>query len=113
MPSSVLDFLGLNLYKSFRLHRFRESPIKNIVSISNARKDFAKMIREIQKNPEAVFRITVRNEIVAEIRSARTMLQPGEAVRKLVHLRQELSFPIKGKSKEPTSKKVSDYLYSQ
>ena len=87
--------------------------MKNIVSISNARKDLPRMIKEIQKNPEAVFKITVRNETIAEIRSARTMVQPGEAVRKLVHLRQKLSFPIKGKFKEPISKRVNDYLYSQ
>ena len=87
--------------------------MKNVVSISNARKDLPKMIREIQKNPEAVFKITVRNETIAEIRSARMMVQPGEAVRKLVHLGQKLSFPTKGKSKGPTSKKVSGYLYSQ
>ena len=87
--------------------------MKNIVSISNARKDLPKMIKEIQKNPETVFEITVRDEPVAEIRSAKTMVQPGEAVRKLIQLRGRLSHPIKGQSKEPISQRFKDYLYLQ
>jgi hypothetical protein len=50
---------------------------------------------------------------IVSISNARKDLQPGKAVRKLVHLRQKLSFPIKGKSKEQISKRVNDYLYSQ
>jgi len=87
--------------------------MKNIVSISNARKDLPKMIKEIQKNPETVFKITVRDEPVAEIRSAKAMVQPGEAVRKLIQLRGRLSHPIKGQSKEPISQRFKDYLYLQ
>jgi hypothetical protein len=87
--------------------------MKNIVSISNARKDLPKMIKEIQKNPETVFEITVRDEPVAEIRSAKAMVQPGEAVRKLIQLRGRLSHPVKGQSKEPISQRFKDYLYLQ
>ena len=85
--------------------------MKNIVSISNARKDLPKLIREIGKNPEVVFKITVHNETVAEIRSAKTMVQRGEAVQKLLRLRKKLSSGIKGRSKEPISQRVKDYLY--
>jgi hypothetical protein len=87
--------------------------MKNVVSISNARKDLPKMVKEIQRNPETVFRITVRDEPVAEIRSAKAMVQAGEAVRKLLHLRQKLSFRFKGRTKEPISQRVKDHLYSQ
>jgi hypothetical protein len=87
--------------------------MKNIVSISNARKILPKMIKEIEKNPETVFNITVRNETVAEIRSARPMVQPGEAVQKLVHLRRKLSTETKGQPKEPISQRVKKYLYPQ
>jgi len=87
--------------------------MKNVVSISNARKDLPKMIKEIQKNPETVFEITVRDEPVAEIRSAKAMVQPGEAVRKLIQLRGRLSHPVKGQSKEPISQRFKDYLYLQ
>lgn len=71
------------------------------------------MIRKIQKNPETVFKIAVRNETIAEVRSAKTMVVPGEAVRKLIHLRQKLSYPVKEKARKPISKRVKDYLYSQ
>lgn len=87
--------------------------MKNIVSISNARKELPKMLKEIQKNPDTVFKITVHDETIAEIRSAKTMVQPGEAVQKLIHLRQKLSSPLQGKSKEPISRRVKDYLYIQ
>lgn len=87
--------------------------MENIVSISNARKDLPKMIREIQRNPEAVFKIRVRNETVAEIRSVKRMVQPGEAVRKLLHLRQKLSRTLGTKTREPISRRVKDYLYVQ
>jgi len=87
--------------------------MKSVVSISNARKDLPKMVKEIQRNPETIFRITVRDEPVAEIRSAKVMVQAGEAVRKLLNLRQKLSFRFKGKTKEPISRRVKDHLYSQ
>lgn len=87
--------------------------MKNIISISNARKDLPKLIREIEKHPEVVFEITVRNETVAEIRSAKTMVQPGEAVQKLVRLRKKLSSGSRGQSREPISQRVKDYLYSE
>ena len=69
------------------------------------------MIKEIQRNPSTVYRISVRNETVAELRSAKPMVAPGEAVRKLIQLREELSFPVGSKGKEPISKKVKSYLY--
>jgi len=84
--------------------------MKNIVSISNARKDLPRMIREIQKNPETMYKIAVRNETIAELRSAQTMIQPGEAVRKLIRLRQRLSHSIRSETKEPISKRFKDYL---
>jgi len=87
--------------------------MKNIVSISNARKDLPRMIREIQKNPETMYKISVRNETIAELRSAQTMIQPGEAVRKLIRLRQRLSPSIRSETKEPISKRFKDYLYPE
>ena len=87
--------------------------MKNVISISNARKDLPKMVKEIQRNPETVFEITVHNETVAEIRSAKAMVQPVEAVRKLIDLRQKLSVSLRGKSREPISQRIKDHLYSE
>lgn len=85
--------------------------MKNIISISNARKELPRLIREIQKNPQTVFEISVRHETVAEIRSARPMVKPGEAVHKLIRLRKKLSHPVKGRDREPVSKRIKDFLY--
>jgi len=97
----------------YRLYQLEESEMKNIVSISNARKDLPKLIREIEKHPEVVFEITVRNETVAEIRSAKTIMQPGEAVQKLIRLRKKLSSGSRGQSRESISQRVKDYLYPE
>jgi hypothetical protein len=85
--------------------------MKNILSISNARKELPRLVREIQKNPQAVFQISVRNETIAEIRCAKPMVAPGEAVRKLLDLRKRLSTGAKGKKREAISCRVKDSLY--
>jgi len=82
-----------------------------VISVSDARKGLPRLIREIQKNPQLVFQISVRKETVAEIRSAKPMVTPGEAVKRLVRLRKRLSHSAKGKEREPISQKTKDYLY--
>lgn len=87
--------------------------MKNIVSISHARRDLPKMVRELQKNPEMVYLVQVRGETIAEIRSAKRLVEPGEAARKLIRLRQKVSPLSRGKTEEPISKRVKDYLYGR
>ena len=85
--------------------------MKNILSISNAGKELPRLVREIQKNPQTGFRISGRNETIAEIRSAKPMITPGEAVRKLLDLRKSLSMGAKGKKGEGISCRIKDSLY--
>jgi len=87
--------------------------MKNVISISEARRALPRMIKEIQKNPEAVFKITVRSETIAEIRSTGTMVAPGDAVRKLIQFRKKLSSSAKPKGRQPISRKIKDYLYPE
>jgi len=87
--------------------------MKNVISISNARKDLPKMVREIQRNPQTVFRIAVRSETVAELRAAKPMAPPGEAVRKLIQLRQDLASTVRGKRKVTISRNVKKLLYTR
>ena len=87
--------------------------MKNVISISKARMELPKIIREIQKKPGTVFTITVRNEKVAEVRSANMMVPAGEAVRKLANLRKKLFHPLRERDQEPVSKRVKDYLYPE
>ena len=85
------------MYNLHSLYPYGESLMTNVISISNARKDLPRMVREIQKNPQTVFKIAVRSETVAELRAAKPMVPPGEAVRKLMQLRQDLSFAVRDK----------------
>ena len=78
--------------------------MKTIISISNARKELPRLLREIQKNPHTIFQISVRHEPIAEIRSAHPMVAPGEAVNKLIRLRKKLSRFAKGKGRERVSR---------
>jgi hypothetical protein len=86
--------------------------MKNVISISDARKDLPKMLKEIQRNPGTVFKIAVRSETVAELRAATPMVSPGEAVRKLIQLRKDFSLADRGKRKVTISKNVKEFLYS-
>jgi len=52
--------------------------VKSVISISEARKELPRMIREIQRKPATVFKITVRNETIAEVRSANRMVPAGK-----------------------------------
>jgi hypothetical protein len=94
-----------------QMTRFPEGSVKTIISISNARKELPRLIREIQKNPHTIFQISVRHEPIAEIRSAHPMVAPGEAVNKLIRLRKKLSRSTKGKGRERVSPRVKDFLY--
>jgi hypothetical protein len=87
--------------------------VKNVISISEARKELPRMIREIQKKPATVFKITLRNETIAEVRSANRMVPEGEAVRKLANLRKKLFHSAKEEGQDPVSKRVKDYLYPE
>ncbi len=87
-----------------------KTSMKNVVSISSARKDLPKMVREIQRNPGTVFRIAVRSETVGELRASKLMAPPGEAIRKLIQLRRELSSAARGKKKVNISKNTKALL---
>jgi len=87
--------------------------MRNVISISRARKELPKMVREIQRNPAAVFKIAVRSETVAELRRAKPMIAPGEAVRTLIRLRQDLAASARGKRKVSVSKNVKKFLYGR
>ena len=84
--------------------------MKTIISISNARKELPRLIREIQRNPYTIFQISVRHEPIAEIRSVHPMVAPGEAVIKLIRLRKKLSRFAKGRP-GTRFQRVKDFLY--
>jgi len=79
------------------------------LSISEARKRLPELVRQVKKNPGAAVEITVRDEVVAELRAALPEPEPGAAARKLVELMKRL--PKSRKRRTDVSSKVKEYLY--
>lgn len=83
--------------------------MKNVISITEARKRLPGIIKSLKISPDSVFRITVHDEVVAEIRSPQKV-NPGEAADKLLQLRKKSRLPGK-KYEEPISDNVKEHLY--
>jgi len=56
------------------------------LSISEARKRLPELVRQVRKDTGAKVEITVRDEVVAELRATLPEPEPGAAAKKLVQL---------------------------
>jgi hypothetical protein len=81
--------------------------VKNVISISDARKKLPSIIKALKASPDSVFQITVHDEVVAEIKRP-PMVKPGEAAARLLELRKKHRTR---KKKYPISENIKDYLY--
>jgi antitoxin (DNA-binding transcriptional repressor) of toxin-antitoxin stability system len=79
------------------------------LSISEARKRLPDLVRRVRKDPGAPVQITVRDEIVAELRAPLPEPKPGAAARKLVALMRKL--PKHRGRKTSVSSHVKAHLY--
>ena len=79
------------------------------LSISEARKKLPQLVRQVRKDPGAPVQITVRDEIVAELRAPLPEPQPGAAAKKLVELMRKL--PKHRGRKTDISAHVKEHLY--
>lgn len=82
--------------------------MKNVISISEARKNLPGIIKSLKATPDMIYQITVHDEIVAEIRTP-PKIQPGEAAARLLEIRRRIG-PKKYKTK-PVSENIKDFLY--
>lgn len=83
--------------------------MKNVISITEARKHLPGIVKSLKTSPDTVFQITVHNEIVAEIKRP-SVIKPGEAAAKLIELRKK----VRGKGKvypTPISDNIKEHLY--
>jgi len=82
--------------------------MKTVISISEARKKLPSIIKSLKSSPGTVYQITVRDEVVAELRTP-PKIEPGAAAAKLLELRKHLG----GKKyrTKPVSENVKEYLY--
>jgi antitoxin (DNA-binding transcriptional repressor) of toxin-antitoxin stability system len=81
------------------------------VSISEARRRLPELVRQVRKDPGTVVQVTVRDELVAEIRAALPEPAPGAAARALLELRRKL--PKARGPKTDVSGHVKEYLYGR
>jgi antitoxin (DNA-binding transcriptional repressor) of toxin-antitoxin stability system len=79
------------------------------LSISEARKRLPELVRRVRDNAEAKIEITVRDEVVAELRGPLPEPRPGAAAKKLRALMQRL--PKRTGRKTNVSGRVREYLY--
>jgi hypothetical protein len=82
--------------------------MKNVISITEARKRLPGIIKSLKTSPDTVFQITVHDEVVAEIRTP-PKIKPGEAAAKLLELRKRLG--RKKYKTKPISENIKEYLY--
>ena len=60
------------------------------LSISEARKRLPELVRQVRKDAGAKVEITVRDEVVAELRATLPEPEPGAAAKKLAQLMRRL-----------------------
>jgi len=80
------------------------------ISITEARKRLPELVRRVRRDAGMIIQITVRDEVVAELRPALPEPEPGAAARKLVELMEGL--PKHRGPKGGVSKRVKEYLYA-
>jgi antitoxin (DNA-binding transcriptional repressor) of toxin-antitoxin stability system len=81
------------------------------VSISEARRRLPQLVRQVKQDRGSVVQITVRNEVVAELRAALPEPEPGAAARALLELARKL--PKHRGRRRNISGHVKEYLYGR
>ena len=81
------------------------------IPISEARRRLPELVRRVHKDAGTVVQITVRDEVLAELRPVLPEPEPGAAARKLVEIMRKL--PKHRGRKTDVSSRVKDYLYGK
>jgi antitoxin (DNA-binding transcriptional repressor) of toxin-antitoxin stability system len=81
------------------------------LSITEARKRLPELVRQVRKDAGAKVEITVRDEIVAELRAVQPGPEPGLAARKLLELRKKLAKKGMKSRRTDVSSHVKEHLY--
>jgi antitoxin (DNA-binding transcriptional repressor) of toxin-antitoxin stability system len=82
------------------------------LSISEARRRLPELVRQVKQDRGSVVQITVRDEVVAELRAALPEPEPGAAARALLELAHKLPKPRRGRPTD-ISAHVKEYLYGR
>ena len=79
------------------------------VSISEARRRLPQLVRQVKHDRGSVVQITVRDEVVAELRAAIPEPEPGAAARAPLELMRKV--PKRRGPRRNISGHVNEYLY--
>src|ERR1017187_8156664 len=85
------------------------------ISLSDARKRLSEILREIEADPGAGYRILVRKRVIAELRSPAPARRknPGATMLKLAMELEKLSSPAISGPDEVTAANYKEYLYGE
>ena len=81
------------------------------ISISEARQKLPELVRRVRRDPGTTIQITLRDEVVAELRAPDPEPEPGAAARKLLEVMER--FPNARGRKTAVSSRVKEHLYSE
>ena len=81
------------------------------VSISEARRRLPELVRQVKQDQGSVVQITLRDEVVAELRAALPEPEPGAAARALLELMSKL--PKHRGPRRNISGHVKEHLYGR
>jgi antitoxin (DNA-binding transcriptional repressor) of toxin-antitoxin stability system len=83
------------------------------ISLSDARKRLSSLLREIEADPDAGYRILVRRRVVAELRSPAPARRKnaGAAMLKLASEMEKLSSQAGGETERVTAANYKEFLY--
>ena len=81
------------------------------LSISEARRRLPELVRQVKQDRGSIVQITVRDEVVAELRAALPEPAPGAAARALLELARSLPKPRRRGRPTDVSAHVKEYLY--
>ena len=81
------------------------------IPISQARQKLTRLVRQIQKNPELVFQLTVRGQVMAELGAASPEPEPGAAARALLQIARNQ--PMGPRPRTNISEHIKEYLHGR
>jgi len=86
--------------------------VKTVISISDARRQFSRLVKQLRRNPHTIFTLTVRGEVAAELRAVLPGPEPGLAARRLLEIMARLPKP-RSKARTNISAHVNQSLYGR
>lgn len=80
------------------------------VPISEARTKLPQLIKQLQRNPNLIYEITVHHEVVAELKAPPQLSEGGEAAKRLLAIMEQLPRP-RSRKKVRVSENIKKHLY--